>query len=89
MIKLVAADLVNDHEIRLIFSDESSGTFDFSPFLEANTQMTAPLRDPDFFRQFFLELGALAWPNGFDLSAESLQRRLDEGGRLSRSSATA
>lgn len=89
MIKLVAADLVNDHEIRLRFSDDSSGTFDFSAFLEANTQMTAPLRDPDFFRQFFLELGALAWPNGFDLSAESLQRRLDQGGRLSRSSATA
>jgi hypothetical protein len=89
MIKLVAADLVNDHEIRLRFSDDSSGVFDFSPFIEANTQMTAPLRDPDFFRRFFLELGALAWPNGFDLSAQSLQRRLDEDGRLHRSSATA
>ena len=89
MIKLVAADLVNDHEIHLRFSDDSSGVYDFSSFLEANTQMTAPLRDPDFFCRFYLELGALAWPNGFDLSAESLQRRLDESGRLSRSSATA
>jgi hypothetical protein len=89
MIKLVAADLVNDHEIRLRFSDDSAGTLDFQPFLDANTEMTAPLRDPAFFRRFFLEMGALAWPNGFDLSAESLQRRLDEGGRLTRSSAAA
>ena len=89
MIKIIAADYVNDHEIRLRFSDDSSGTLDFSPFLDAGTPMTEPLRDSAFFRSFYLELGALAWPNGIDLSAESLQRRLDEGGRLSRSSAAA
>ncbi|MGD9583290.1 MAG: hypothetical protein AB7V26_06425 [Lysobacterales bacterium] len=38
--------------------------------------MTAPLGDPDFFARCFIEAGALAWPNGFDLSAESLHRRL-------------
>jgi hypothetical protein len=89
MIKIVAADYVNDHEIRLRFSDDSHGVFDFTPFLEAGTPMTEPLRDPAFFRRYFLELGALAWPNGFDLSAASLQKRLDESGRLHRSSAAA
>ena len=89
MIKLVAAERVTDREIRLEFSDRSRGTFDFTPFLDAATPMTAPLRAPEFFRQFFIELGALAWPNGFDLSAESLQRRLSELGRLERPSAAA
>lgn len=89
MIKLVAAEYVNDHEIRLRFSDDSHGVFEFAPFLDARTPMTEPLRDPAFFRQFFLELGALAWPNGFDLSAASLQQKLEEGGRLHRSSAAA
>ena len=89
MIKIVAAEVINDHEIRLRFSDDSVGTCDFSPFLAANTAMTEPLRDPAFFRQAFIEVGALAWPNGFDLSAESLQRRLDDDGRLTRSSAAA
>ena len=89
MIKLVAADYVNDHEIRLRFSDDSHGVFDFTHFLEARTPMTELLRDPAFFRRFYLELGALAWPNGFDLSASSLQQGLDEGGRLRRSSAAA
>jgi len=89
MIKLVAADLINDREIRLRFSDDSVGALDFSPFIEADTPMTAPLRNSDFFGRSFLELGALAWPNGFDLSAESLHRRLDEDGRLKRTSADA
>lgn len=82
MIELVAAERLNDHEIRLRFSDDSRGTLDFTPFLDANTPMTVPLRDAAFFSRFYLELGALAWPNGFDLSAESLQRRLEESGRL-------
>lgn len=38
--------------------------------------MTEPLRDPAFFRSFYLELGALAWPNGFDLSAESFLKSI-------------
>ena len=59
MIKIVAAEYVNDREIRLRFLDDSSGTVDFSPFLDAGTAMTEPLRDPEFFRRFFLELGAL------------------------------
>ncbi|WP_458071869.1 hypothetical protein [Rhodanobacter sp. BL-MT-08] len=42
--------------------------------------MTAPLSDPSFFSSYFIELGALAWPNGFDLSAESLHRRLQASG---------
>lgn len=49
MIKIVAADALNDHEIRLRFSDDSSGIVDLSPFLSAGTPMTEPLRDPDFF----------------------------------------
>lgn len=89
MIKIVAAAVLNDHEIRLRFSDDSGGIVDLSSFLSAGTLMTEPLRDPEFFRRAFLEMGALAWPNGFELSAESLRRRLDEGGGLTRDSAAA
>ena len=42
------------------------------PFIAANTEMTAQLSDPDYFGRCFIELGALAWPNVFELSAESL-----------------
>jgi hypothetical protein len=46
--------------------------------------MTQPLADPAFFSRHFIEAGALAWPNGFDLSAQSLYERLRDSGELHR-----
>lgn len=63
--------------------------YDFASFVAAGTEMTAPLGDPDFFARCFIEAGALAWPNGFDLSAESLHRRLQEQGALRNNAAAA
>lgn len=82
MIKITHAEHVRGYEIRLRFTDGSEGTLDFSSFIEAATPMTIPLAAPDYFPRFFIELGALAWPNGFDLSAESLRQRLEAKGLL-------
>lgn len=82
MIKLAYIEPKQGHEILLHFSDGASGTFDFTPFIEAGTGMTEPLRDPVFFKRCFIELGALAWPNGFDMSADSLHQRLRDDGKL-------
>ncbi|TAM57253.1 MAG: DUF2442 domain-containing protein [Rhodanobacter sp.] len=82
MIKLKAVESKGGYRLLLRFSDGSSGVLDFAPFVEAATEMTAPLSDPTFFSRYFIELGALAWPNGFDLSAESLHRRLEKDGGL-------
>jgi hypothetical protein len=87
MIKLTAITPENGTRIRLTFSDGASVVYDFAPFVDAATEMTAPLRDPEYFVRCFIEAGALAWPNGFDLSAESLYRRLDEQGGLRRNKA--
>jgi hypothetical protein len=84
MIKLIAIEVKPEAKVHLRFLDGSHGTYDFSHFLAANTVMTAPLRDHAFFQRCFIEAGALAWPNGFDLSAASLQRALAESGQLAR-----
>lgn len=89
MIKLTAIEPSRAWCLQLRFSDGASGTFDFAPFVSAGTAMTEPLREPAFFAKAFIELGALAWPNGFELSAESLYRRLDETGALRRGTAAA
>jgi hypothetical protein len=89
MIKLVEIHVVDDRRIRLRFSDGSSGVYDFSPFIEARTGMTEPLSDAAYFARAYIELGALAWPNGFDLSAESLRRHLEQIGALERRPAAA
>lgn len=84
MIKLAAIEPKSASSVLLHFSDGTCGEFDFAPFIAANTKMTAPLADPAFFERCFIELGALAWPNGFDLSAESLHRKLEQVGGLQR-----
>ena len=87
MIKLTAFEPKDGYRLLLQFSDGTWGVYDFAPFVDAATEMTAPLRDQEFFARCFIELGALAWPNGFDLSAGSLQRRLEETGELRRKAA--
>ena len=44
--------------------------------------MVQPLKDPAFFARVFVELGALAWPNGFDLDPIALHDRMLAAGEL-------
>jgi hypothetical protein len=89
MIKLIAVEPRGARRLLLRFSDGASGVFDFCAFIEAATEMTAPLADDALFARHFIEAGALAWPNGFDLSAASLYRRLDDAGELRRDASAA
>jgi hypothetical protein len=82
MIKIVRADFVQDKVIRLTFSDGTRGDYDLAPLIAGGTEMVKPLEEETFFRRFFLELGALCWPNGFELSGGGIQHRLREHGRL-------
>ena len=89
MIRLVAVEPKGGTRLLLRFSDGAWGVYDFSPFIDADTVMTAPLAEPAFFARHFIEAGALAWPNGFDLSAGSLYQRLEEAGELHHSAEAA
>lgn len=87
MIKLVAIAPVGDLELQLSFSDGSGARWSAADLVARDTELTRPLADPAYFRRAFIEAGALAWPNGLELSAIGLHRRLDEGGVLVRRAA--
>lgn len=89
MIKPTAIEPKGEARQLLRFSDGAWGIHDFSRYIEAGTQMTLPLRDPKFFAKAFIEAGALAWPNGFDLRAVSLCRRSSDAKELNKGAATA
>jgi hypothetical protein len=87
MIKILRAEAVRDRMIRLEFSDGSTGAYDLTELLGRDTEMVRPLQDPAFFADFFLELGALCWRNGFELSGASLHHKLAARGALRRADA--
>ena len=85
MIKIIKAEPLNASRLRLTFSDGMQGDYDFAPLLAHDTLLTRPLRNPEAFADFFLELGALCWKNGLELSPAALHRELHDAGKLLRS----
>lgn len=82
MIKIVKAEHTRDYQLRLTFSDGAHGEYDFAPMLAKETVLTKPLKAPEAFKAHFLELGALCWKNGLELSPVALYRELQAEGKL-------
>lgn len=72
MIKIVNATPLGQSIIHLEFSDGACGDYDLAPLLSRDGTMVGPLKDPSYFARVFIDEGALAWPNGFDLSPDAL-----------------
>ena len=87
MIKLVQIKPDADAIVRLTFSDGATARWSAADYIARDTVMTRPLADPAYFARAFIEAGALAWPNGFELSADALHRRLDASRALVRTAA--
>lgn len=87
MVKLTALRVTGPDTLALAFSDGSQGEWSAAGLIARDTVMTQPLTDPAYFARAFIESGALAWPNGLELSATSLHRKLAEAGALVRPAA--
>jgi len=84
MIDVVSVKTIGGYKLQVGFSDGSVGVHDFSATAARDGEMVRPLKDPAFFARVFVELGALAWPNGFDLDPIALHERMAAAGELTR-----
>ena len=58
------------YRIRVTFNDNSEKTIDFRQWLDG--PVFEPLKDPEYFRRFFIDGGTVVWPNGADIAPETL-----------------
>ena len=56
------------------FAHGSGGRVQLAP--EDFTGVLAPLREPSFFRQVFVDHGAVAWPGEIDLAPDAVYRQI-------------
>ncbi len=84
MVDVISVKPMGGFKLRIAFSDGSAGVHDFSSTTARNGEMVLPLKDPAFFARVFVELGALTWPNGFDLDPIALHDRMATAGELTR-----
>jgi hypothetical protein len=66
-----------DDEFRLhvVFADGTAGDVQLRDFVESRSvagTLFEALREPAYFRQVRLDLGAVTWPNGADLAPDAM-----------------
>jgi Protein of unknown function (DUF2442) len=67
---VVRAEYQGEYWIHLVFSDSSEATVNFLQWLDG--PVFEPLKDPSYFRRFFIDGGTVVWPNGADIAPETL-----------------
>jgi hypothetical protein len=87
--KIVRAKHLRDFVLDVEFSDGMAGEYDLAPLFAKDTVLTRPWSDPEYFKRFMIELGALGWPNGLELSPDTIRHRLEEQGKLHRAARVA
>ena len=74
MIKVLNANLTDAFKLDLNFSDHTHGVFDASAYLANRSgPLLDKLREPTYFKRFFIDAGALCWPNGLEISPARLR----------------
>lgn len=65
---------LDNYRVHLVFDDGAEGEVDLAWLIEEFDGWFAPLQDPSYFAQVFVnpESGAPTWPNGLDLDTEVL-----------------
>jgi hypothetical protein len=82
MVDVLKVRPLGGHSLWVRFTDGCEGVCDLAPVIDKGGPMVEPLRAPEYFARVFLEMGALTWPNGFDLDSINLYLEMKRAGSL-------
>lgn len=74
---VIKAKYRGGYRIHVTSDDDSEKTIDFRQWFKG--PVFAPLKDPKYFRRFFLDGWTIAWPNGADIAPETLYESAEAG----------
>ena len=76
--RIVDVRWIAGFRLELAFADGLRGELDLADVIKGQAGVFAPLQDPQFFKQVYVnqELGTIAWPNDVDLDPDVLYSRL-------------
>lgn len=63
-----------DYYLECECSNGKKYKYDMSDIVFSEKKMEKELQDVDFFKKVFIEMGALAWPNGYEIHADTIIR---------------
>ncbi len=65
-----SADYLSDYRLRLRFNTGMERVVDLSAYLTG--EVFEPLKDKQYFKQFFIDCNTVSWKNGADVAPEFL-----------------
>jgi len=69
---VIDAEYVSEYKIKLTFDNGVKKTADCSKWIKGG--IFEPLKDIEYFKQFFVDGWTISWPNGADIDPETLYR---------------
>ena len=76
MLQIKSVEVKKDHKLLVELSNGKTGLFDVKPYKDKG--IFIELKDPVYFKQVKLCFGGVAWPNGQDFSAYTIEYELIE-----------
>jgi hypothetical protein len=73
MISLLHINYLGSKQFSISFSDGAQGNFDLETYLSSRQgSLLIPLQSDSYVSRAFIEAGALAWPNGLEISPQRI-----------------
>ncbi len=66
------AEYAHDYLLNLTFQTGEVKQFDMAPYLENDSLVFRPLKQPDIFKMFRVDGGTVSWITGADMAPERL-----------------
>ena len=81
--RLVSVRPDDDFRLHVVFVDGTAGDVHLRAFIQSPSTdgtLFEPLRDPGYFPQVCIEMGAVAWPNDADLAPDAMYDAIKASG---------